>query len=186
MISVVLMIASVAGPDWMEVYFYQGEVKSWGLWWDCFKVTGSLEMCIETGELSVECSHGSWGISFQFSNLHYQDEENVCVVHMHVFIYVYACMCVYCMCVRVCVCVCACACMCVCVYVCACAHTCMYYMCVPACVYVCVCACVCACVYVPLPPSLSLCTCVCILGVHFTEHEEQSDSVTKSIIKELI
>ena len=53
MISVVLMIASVAGPDWMEVYFYQGEVKSWGLWWDCFKVTGSLEMCIETGEF--EC-----------------------------------------------------------------------------------------------------------------------------------
>ena len=52
-ISFVLMIVSVAGPDWMEVSFHQGQVKSWGLWWDCFKVTGSLEMCIETGEFGA-------------------------------------------------------------------------------------------------------------------------------------
>ena len=30
--------------------------------------------------LSVECSRGSWGVSFQFSDLHNKDEENVCVV----------------------------------------------------------------------------------------------------------
>lgn len=47
-ISMVLTIASVAGPDWMEVSFYHGEIKSWGLWWSCFEVTRSFQMCVET------------------------------------------------------------------------------------------------------------------------------------------
>ncbi|KAK7088372.1 transmembrane protein 47-like [Littorina saxatilis] len=47
-IAFVLMIVSVAGPDWMEVSFHQGEAKSWGLWWDCFKVNGSFQMCVQT------------------------------------------------------------------------------------------------------------------------------------------
>ncbi|KAL8566415.1 hypothetical protein ACOMHN_011993 [Nucella lapillus] len=49
-IALILMIVSVAGPDWMEVSFEQGNPKSWGLWWDCVKVNGVsfLEMCVET------------------------------------------------------------------------------------------------------------------------------------------
>ncbi|XP_076452705.1 transmembrane protein 47-like [Babylonia areolata] len=50
MIAFILMIVSVAGPDWMEVSFEQGNPKSWGLWWDCVQVNGVsfLEMCVET------------------------------------------------------------------------------------------------------------------------------------------
>lgn len=47
-ISLVLMIASVAGPDWVEVEYQQGGIKSWGLWLDCLKVHGSFEMCVQT------------------------------------------------------------------------------------------------------------------------------------------
>ncbi|KAK7463140.1 hypothetical protein BaRGS_00038285 [Batillaria attramentaria] len=47
-ISLILMIVSVAGPDWMEVEYQQGGVKSWGLWWECLTVNSSFEMCVKT------------------------------------------------------------------------------------------------------------------------------------------
>ena len=70
-------------------------------------------------------------------------------------------------------CVCSNAPMCMCV----CASMCV-------CVYMCVCLPVCVCTW-------SVCGFVCVwvgvcMLVHFTDHKEQSDSVTQSIIKELI
>lgn len=50
-IAIVLTIVSLAGPDWVSASFYEGDVKSWGLWWDCLKVHASFEMCLSAGKL---------------------------------------------------------------------------------------------------------------------------------------
>lgn len=47
--AVVLTVASLAGPDWVRAAYYEGKVQSWGLWWDCFKVHASFEMCVSAG-----------------------------------------------------------------------------------------------------------------------------------------
>ncbi|KAK0057284.1 p53 apoptosis effector related to PMP-22 [Biomphalaria pfeifferi] len=51
-IAVVLTVVSLAGPDWVTASFYEGDVKSWGLWWDCLKVHTSFEMCLSADWLA--------------------------------------------------------------------------------------------------------------------------------------
>ncbi|XP_012946212.1 p53 apoptosis effector related to PMP-22 [Aplysia californica] len=46
-VAVVLTVISLAGPDWVSVKFYEGKLqKSWGLWWECWRVHVSFEMCV--------------------------------------------------------------------------------------------------------------------------------------------
>ncbi|CAG5119050.1 unnamed protein product [Candidula unifasciata] len=52
-IAVVLTVASLAGHDWVRTSFYDGKVQSWGLWWKCFKVHSSFQMCVSSGWLSA-------------------------------------------------------------------------------------------------------------------------------------
>ncbi|CAL1531931.1 unnamed protein product [Lymnaea stagnalis] len=52
-IAIVLTVVSLVGPDWVSASFYEGDVKSWGLWWDCLKVHASFEMCLSADWLAA-------------------------------------------------------------------------------------------------------------------------------------
>ncbi|KAK3767291.1 hypothetical protein RRG08_019119 [Elysia crispata] len=55
-IAAILTITSLAGPEWVSVSFYhEDKVRSWGLWWNCFKVHTSFEMCL-TADWLVACA----------------------------------------------------------------------------------------------------------------------------------
>ncbi|KAH9512897.1 hypothetical protein Btru_036951 [Bulinus truncatus] len=92
-IAGILTVVSLAGPDWVTATFYEGDVKSWGLWWDCLKVHASFEMCLSADWLAgcaamvflsliadvIGAAFGIWGLRSK-RRLPYVLAGAVCIV----------------------------------------------------------------------------------------------------------